>query len=118
VDVANQHQVRFARPNPFEQPAREAFRLLEWVEGQASLAPVLKRVRRRATASVQRVNARYLLDDGQSSEALRAWMRALAIHPTTALARLNLLGSALLNLTGLGALRRAILRSRQKRLTG
>jgi glycosyltransferase involved in cell wall biosynthesis len=97
--------------------AREAFRLLDWAESEAGLAPAMKRIERRARASVQRINARYLLDDGQSWPALRAWLRAFAIHPWTALERMNLLGLALLNLLGLGAVREAVLRSRQKRLS-
>ncbi len=97
--------------------AREAFRLLSWAQGEASLAPALGRVGRRSQAAVQRVNARYLLDDGQSWQALQAWWRAFRIHPPTALARMNLLGSALLNLAGLGALRNAVLEIRRKRLS-
>ncbi len=97
--------------------ASEAFRLLEWVEAQPELAPALKRVERRARASVQRVNTRYLLDDGQPWPALQAWVRAFLIHPPTALRRMNLLGSALLNLLGLGAVREAVLRRRQRRLS-
>ena len=93
---------------------REAFRVFDWASKEPSLAPVLARSRRRALASVQRVNARYLLDGGQPMPALKAWMRALLIHPPTALARLNLPASALLNLSGLGALREAVLRLRQK----
>ena len=69
--------------------AREAFRVLDWAETQSDLAPILQRVQRRARASVQRVNARYLLDDGQSWNALKAWMRALTIHPPTALSALK-----------------------------
>ena len=97
---------------------REAFRILDWVETQADLAPILHRVQRRARASVYRVNARYLLDAGQSWNSLKAWMRALTIHPPTALARLNLLGSAVLNLAGLGRLRQMFLNQRQRRLSG
>ena len=93
---------------------REAFRVLDWAETQFDLAPMLQRVQRRARASVYRVNARYLLDDGQSWNALKAWMRSLAIHPPTALARLNLLGSSLLNLIGLNRIRVAILDRRQR----
>ena len=93
--------------------AREAFRVLDWAETQSDLAPILQRVQRRARASVQRVNARYLLDDGQSWNALKAWMRALTIHPPTALRRLNLLGSSLLNLIGMNRIRLAILKRRQ-----
>jgi glycosyltransferase involved in cell wall biosynthesis len=94
---------------------REAFRILDWAETQPNLVPILKRVQRRARASAQRVDARYLLDDGQSWNALKAWARALAIHPPTALARLNLLGSSLLNLIGMNRIRVAILNRRQRK---
>lgn len=98
--------------------AREALSVLAWMESEPSLAPAFQRVARRARASAQRVNARYLLDDGQAWPALQAWGRALRIHPPTALARMNLLASALLSILGLGAVREAVLRQRQKRLSG
>jgi hypothetical protein len=97
---------------------REAFRILEEVERDDDLAPALARIKRRATASAHRVNSRYLLDAGQSAASLAAWTRAFIIHPPTALMRLNLLGSAILNLVGLGKLREAILEKRQKSLVG
>ena len=90
---------------------REAFRILDWAKTQPNLAPLIGR---RAAASAHRVDARYLLDGGQPAASLAAWTRAFFIHPPTALARLNLLGSALLNLVGLGKLREAILEKRQK----
>lgn len=93
---------------------REAFRILDWARHEPELAPALFRVKRRARASAQRVNARYLLDAGQSWMALQAWTKAFFIHPPTALARLNLLGSAWLNLLGLGGIRRAILSLRRR----
>ena len=92
---------------------QEAFRILEFVERDTNLAPTLANIKRRATASAHRVNARYLLDGGQPAASLAAWMRAFLLHPPTALARLNLLGSALLNLTGLGQLREAALNHRE-----
>ncbi len=98
--------------------AREALSVLAWAENEPSLTPVFQKVARRARASAQRVNSRYLLDDGQAWPALRAWLRAFWIHPPTALARLNLLVSAILSLLGLGAVREAFLRDRQKRLAG
>lgn len=98
--------------------AREAWRLLEWMQAEPRLQPALQRVGPRARASVLRVNARYLLDDGQSGAALRAWAQAFAVHPPTALRRLNLFVSALLNLLGLGLVRRAVLDARKKRLSG
>jgi GT2 family glycosyltransferase len=94
---------------------REAFRILETVERDSNLAPAFAKVRKRATASAHRVDARYLLDGGQPAAALSAWMRALVIHPPTALKRMNIFVSAVLNLLGLGALREAILRRREER---
>jgi glycosyltransferase involved in cell wall biosynthesis len=93
----------------------EAFRILDWAKTQPDLAPVASRISHRASASAHRVNARYLLDGGQPAASLAAWTRAFFIHPPTALDRLNLLGSALLNLTGLGKLREKFLKRRQSK---
>ena len=95
---------------------REAFRILAWAEGQAGLAESIRPVGRRARASAHRVDARYLLDGGKSASALKAWMRAFFIHPPTALARLNIFGSALLNLMGLDFIRSAFLSRRSRRV--
>jgi glycosyltransferase involved in cell wall biosynthesis len=92
---------------------REAFRILNWAKSQPNLASILSPISHRATASAHRVDARYLLDGGHPAASLAAWTRALFIHPPTALARLNLFGSAMLNLTGLGKLREATLKRRQ-----
>ena len=95
---------------------RDAFRILDWAAGQSALQPVLAKVARRARASAYRLDARYLLDSGQPSHALAAWLHAFAIHPPTALARLNLAGGALLQLLGLGRVREIILERRRQRL--
>ncbi len=92
---------------------REAFRILETIAQDAALAPVLEKIKRRARASAHRVDSRYLLDGGQPANALLAWTRVLLLHPPTALARLNILVSSLLNLLGLGTLRRKILQARE-----
>lgn len=97
---------------------QEAFRILDWAKSQPNLAEAVARVERRARASAHRVDARYLLDGGQAWPALKAWMRALWIHPPTALARLNILVSAILNLVGLGKLRDSVLRRRQRLFSG
>jgi len=97
---------------------REAFDILAWAKSQPELADEISRAERRARASAHRVDARYLLDGGQSWSALKAWVLALFIHPPTALARLNIFISALLNLSGLGKLREAILRRRQSVYSG
>ena len=97
---------------------REAFRVLDWAKKQPGLAESVLRVRRRALASAHRYDARYLLDGDQPAAALGAWFRALFVHPPTALARLNILVSAILNLTGLSRVRESILRRRQRKLSG
>jgi glycosyltransferase involved in cell wall biosynthesis len=96
---------------------REAFQLLDWESHHNGLGPAFQRVKRRARASAHRLDARYLVDGGQPWPALKAWLRAFGIHPPTALARLNLLASALLGSLGLGRVRQAILLRRQKRLS-
>lgn len=97
----------------------EAFRILDWAQRtQPQLAAVFAKVERRARASAHRLDARYLLDGGQPWPALKAWVRALLTHPRTALARLNILVSALLQLFGLGVLREMVLKRRQARLKG
>lgn len=96
---------------------REAFRILEWAKSQPGLGEAVALVERRARASAHRVDARYLLDAGQSWSALQAWTRALFVHPPTALARLNIFGSALLNLFGLNRLREWVLHRRKRSLS-
>jgi glycosyltransferase involved in cell wall biosynthesis len=97
---------------------REAFRILDWTKGRAGLMEAVSGVERRARASAHRVDARYLLDGGKSWSALKAWTRALFIHPPTALARLNILISAILNLIGLSKLRDVFIRRRQRVVSG
>lgn len=94
---------------------RDAFRILDAAAQDGNLASIFAKINRRARASANRVDARYLLDGGQPASALSAWMRALFLHPPTALARLNLLVSAILNLIGLENVRLAILRKRESR---
>jgi GT2 family glycosyltransferase len=97
---------------------REAFRILDWTKGQAGLMEAVSGVERRARASAHRVDARYLLDGGKPWPALKAWFRGLFIHPPTALARMNIFVSALLNLLGLSKLRNVLLRRRQRMVSG
>jgi GT2 family glycosyltransferase len=103
----------------------EAFRILDWAQRtqpasspEGELASIMDKVGRRARASAHRVDARYLLDGGQPRAGLKAWVRALLIHPPTALARLNILISALLLLSGFGRLREIYLQRRQARFKG
>ncbi|MCL4528957.1 MAG: glycosyltransferase [Chloroflexi bacterium] len=95
---------------------REAFRILDWALREPNLAPIMNKIARQVRASAYRVNARYFLDDGQPWPALKAWMHTFAFHPPTALARMNLFGSALLDLVGLGRVREAVLKHRSRQL--
>jgi GT2 family glycosyltransferase len=97
---------------------REAFRILEIIAQDKDMAATLLRIDRRAHASAFRVDARYLLDGGLPAKALTAWFRALFIYPSVALKRMNIFGSAVLNLLGLGKLREAVLTRRKKNLSG
>lgn len=97
---------------------REAFRILDWAKTEPGLAEAVSGVGKRALASANRYDARYLLDGGQPVSALGAWFRALFIHPPTALARLNIFVSAILELMGLSKLRGLVLRRRQRKLSG
>jgi GT2 family glycosyltransferase len=96
----------------------EAFRILETIAQDKDLAKALLDVDRRAHASAFRVDARYLLDGGLPAKALRQWFRALFIHPPTALTRMNIFVSSVLNILGLEKLREAVLARRKKNLTG
>lgn len=57
---------------------RETLRLLEWMHTQPDRA---WRVNRRTLGGAYRLNARYLLDGGQYSAALREYGRALLLRP-------------------------------------
>ena len=94
---------------------REAFRILEWVKGQPDLAETWARLQNRPLAAAYRVDARYLLDGRRPFASMRAWFMAFFLHPPTALQRLNILASALLQITGLSRIREAILRRRQQK---
>ncbi|MFN8435163.1 MAG: glycosyltransferase family 2 protein [Anaerolineales bacterium] len=97
---------------------REAFRILETIAQDKDLAKALLSVDRRAHASAFRVDARYLLDGGYPAKALQQWFRALFIHPPTALGRMNIFVSSILNLLGLEKMRDAVLAQRKKKLSG
>ncbi|HJS19054.1 MAG TPA: hypothetical protein VJ785_09900, partial [Anaerolineales bacterium] len=94
---------------------REAFRILEWAKNQPGLSETMAHVEKRSLASAHRVDARYFLDAGRPRDSLRSWFTALTIHPPTALKRMNILVSAILELTGLNKLREIMLRRRQRR---
>lgn len=94
----------------------EAFRILEWAQSEPGVGPALKPIRRQAQASAYRVDARYLLDAGLPAGSLRSWFKSFSIHPVPALRRLNILVASVLELIGLGAIRRATIRRRKEHI--
>lgn len=91
---------------------KEAFRILDFIKQDENLARIFEKVKKRAVASAHRVNARYLLDGGLPQQALLAWLKSFWLHPPTALARMNIFISSVLNLFGLGKIREMILKKR------
>jgi len=63
----------------------EVFRILDWMQTQPALAHILAENRVRIRAGAERLSAFYLLDSGQASASLRAYGRALRLHPPTVL---------------------------------
>jgi glycosyltransferase involved in cell wall biosynthesis len=91
---------------------KEAFRILSLVNQDKNLSTMFEKVKNRAIASAHRVDARYLLDGGLPTQALLAWCKSFWIHPPTALARMNIFVSSILQILGLGKIREMILKRR------
>jgi glycosyltransferase involved in cell wall biosynthesis len=93
---------------------KEAFRILSLVEQDKSLSTIFEKVKNRAVASAHRVDARYLLDGDLPKQALLAWFKSFWIHPPTALTRMNIFVSSILQILGLGKIREMILKKRSE----
>ncbi len=68
-----------------EKYGQEAYRLVEWMKTTPGLAELYPHLERKILAGAACFDAHYLLDSGQSRAALRAYLRALAVYPPTAL---------------------------------
>lgn len=79
---------------------REALRVLDWLRSDPAWAEVWARDRRRIEAGAYRLNARYLLDGGQPTPALRSYGRALRRDPGFTLQHWHRITYALLSLVG------------------
>jgi glycosyltransferase involved in cell wall biosynthesis len=64
-----------------EQFSAEILRLFAWLEELPEIAPLMKTHHKRILGGAYRLNARYLLDGGQSQAALRAYGRAVLAWP-------------------------------------
>lgn len=79
---------------------QEAFRILTWMESQPEFAILLKENHQQVLSGAHRLNARYLLDGGHSSEALKAYWRAFLAKPDFALQHWHRMIFAILDLLG------------------
>lgn len=93
----------------------EAFRILEWGEGDPLVSGALRRVNLQSRAAAYRINARYLLDAGKGWESFKSYMRSLLTHPATALVEWRRIIFSFLSLFGLGALQKHYNRWRKAR---
>jgi len=83
---------------------REAFRILEWMETQPDLSPIVVQNRRRIEAGAYRLNARYLLDGGQPAQSLQSYWQAMWRNPHFTLQHWRRILYGLASLPGKGAL--------------
>lgn len=79
---------------------QDAFRILDWMRVDPELEPLVRAHLRRIEAGAHRLNARYLLDGGYPSPALKAYARALWRNPGFALQHWHRMLYAALSLVG------------------
>ena len=98
--------------------AQEVQRIASWMESQPALADLLAKNRKCIQAGRHSLSAFYLVEGGESRLAMEEYKRAFAAHPPTVLRAWKRVAYAMLNLLGLGRLRRIYLAARrQKALT-
>lgn len=98
--------------------AQEVQRIASWMESQPALADLLAKNRKCIQAGRHSLSAFYLVEGGESRLAMEEYKRAFAAHPPTVLRAWKRVAYAMLNLLGLGRLRRVYLAARrQKALT-
>jgi hypothetical protein len=87
-----------------EKFGAEAFRLVDWMQSDPGLAPIVARQPRQIRAAALRFSARYLLDAGKARPALISYLQSLISHPPTALVEWHRILFAGLSVIGLGGL--------------
>jgi GT2 family glycosyltransferase len=92
----------------------EIRRIVDWMHARPDLAPVFAKNKARIRAGAARLDAFYLLDGGQPAASLRAYERALHLHPQTALRDWKRIFLAVLSLLGLDRLGNLYRRLRRK----
>jgi glycosyltransferase involved in cell wall biosynthesis len=95
--------------------AQEVQRIASWMESQPALADLLAKNRKYIQAGRHTLSAFYLVEDGESRLAMEEYKRAFAAHPPTVLRAWKRVAYAMLNLLGLGRLRRVYLAARRQK---
>jgi len=83
---------------------KETMRILDWMETQTDLAHILEKNRKQIVGGAHRLNARYLLDGDQPSDALKAYRKSITSSPGYALKHWHRMLYACLSLIGPGSL--------------
>jgi len=60
---------------------RESLELLDWMQTQPDLAPIVEQNKRDVLSGAYRLNARYLLDGGQYADSLKSYAKAFYYRP-------------------------------------
>jgi hypothetical protein len=84
-----------------EEFSRETLRLLDWMQTQPDLAPLVARQRKKVLGGAYRLSARYLLDGGKPGAALRQYGRALLAWPGFGLKHWQRMVYAVFSLAGI-----------------
>lgn len=91
---------------------REAFRIVDWMQTDPSLASLFHKNRRQILAGAHRLDAFYLLDGGLYARSLTAYARAFRYNPGVVLPEAHRILYALLAPLGLKRLRTLYIRLR------
>ena len=83
---------------------REAYRILEWMDTQPILVPIMQKNRKRIQAGAHRLSAYYLLEGNQPINALSEYSRGFLLHPGTILQDWKRISYAFICLLGLNRL--------------
>jgi glycosyltransferase involved in cell wall biosynthesis len=94
----------------------EIHRIVDWMRVQPDLTFLFSKNETRIRAGAARLEAFYLLDGGQPAASLRAYGRALRLHPLSAWKDWKRIALAVLSLFGLGRLGNLYRRLRRKNI--
>jgi glycosyltransferase involved in cell wall biosynthesis len=79
---------------------RESFEVLDWIQTQPDLAPIVEQNNRDVLSGAYRLNARYLLDGGQYADSLKSYAKAFYYRPSYAANHWHRILYAMLGLFG------------------